>query len=688
MNPEIYVAIDKAIASGVPPQYVASVLVQQGWPINLVIEATNGWMATHGRVHKKTDFKQWLGKYKRKALGSTILLITLSVLSSSVLLLQPWPTKILVDSGFGNVPVPDFLAPFAQPHTPKLILITSFLTICVFLLGILFGTLRDYFMLRLGFILNRDIKEESFRHILHLPLYHQERLAKGDYIYRQNVLTSSLADLVLNTTSSIVQSVIMVVGILIIMFTFNVRLTLVSVILVPFLFILIRVFGPRLGKISRALAQNASQTSATITESVDNAETLQAFTLEEKQISKARSFWQQNYVLSKDALLLGRFYRFSNSLLIILGTSAVMYFGGSAALQGKMTLGQLLIFMTYMGYLLGPIEAIATEIAMRNQKMVDVSRVYEVLTDHEGIENLRSERHLPAVEGKIEFQNVTYAYGDVTQLKAVNLTIEAGEKVAIIGPSGSGKTTLLKLLTLFIEPLQGRILIDGVDIQTVSLQDLRQKIVWISQTPQLFNETIFENLQDGDVKRTITSEEIDNALIAANVKEFTGRLPLGLQSPAGEGGNSLSGGQKQRIAIARGLLKNAPIVCMDEPTAALDSKSEVNIRDSIERLIAGRTVLMVTHRKALLSLMDTIYVMDEGHLRRVEELGGLDAYLRQIADIDEAAKQVDSAQVAHEQQVQQLVNQLQQENHQLQERLTASQQATVTDDGTIHVSHN
>jgi ATP-binding cassette subfamily B protein len=686
MNQDINAAIEKAVSQGVPPQYVASILVQQGWPMQMVIDATNVWLARNGRMHKKTDFKEWLKHYKRKATGSMIILVAFSVLSSSVLLLQPWPTKILVDSGFGNIPAPGPLDHFR--HKPSMILITSLMTIAVFLLGILFGTMRDYFTLRLGFKLNREIREESFRHILHLPLYHQERLAKGDYIYRQNVLTSSLADLVLDTTSSIIQSAIMVIGVLIIMMTFNVKLTLISVVLVPFLFILIKIFGPRLGAISREMAKVASQTSATVTESVDNAETLQAFTLEEKQIKKANDLWQKNYEHSRDGLLLGRFYRFSNSLLIILGTSAVMYFGGTAALRGEMTLGQLLIFMTYMGYLLGPIESIATEFAMRNQKMVDVSRVYEVLTDHEGIENLRKDKRFRAAAGLIEFENVTYSYNNTTILKGINLTIKPGERVAIIGPSGAGKSTVLKLLPLFIEPNQGRILIDGVDIQTVSLRDLRSNIVWISQTPQLFNETIFDNLQDGDVARQMTAQEIDQALIAANVKEFTGRLPMGLQSPVGEGGNSLSGGQKQRLAIARGLLKNAPIVCMDEPTAALDSKSEINIRDSIAQLIAGRTVLMVTHRRALLSLMDTIYVMDEGHLRPVEELGGLDAYLHQISDMEPSG--TSEATLANEQQIQQLVSQLHQENQQLQERLTASTQpqpGTPTGDGTLYINH-
>ena len=687
MMPQIYQAIEDALASGVAPQYVGAQLIQQGWPMSLVNEAVNAYLAAHGRLHQKTDFRAWLKRYKKRALPATIILVFVSVLSSSVLLLQPWPTKILVDSGFGNIPAPGFLAPYS--HKPALILATSLLTIMVFLLGIIFGTLRDYLVLRLGFWLNRGIKEESFRHILHLPLFHQERLAKGDYIYRQNILTNSLSDLVLDTTSLIAQSVIMVVGIFIIMLHFNVKLTIVSVVLVPFLFILIRVFGPRLGRISQQMTQVASNTSATVSEAVDNAETLQAFTLEEKQINKTNSLWRQNYQLMLGGLMWGRLYRFSNSLLIILGTSAVMYFGGTAALHGQMTLGQLLIFMTYMGYLLGPVEAIATEIAARNQKKVDVSRVYEVLTDHEGIENLRKENHFPIQHGRIEFQSVSYSYNNTLVLNRVNLVIEAGQKVAVIGPSGSGKSTLLKLLPLFIEPTTGRVLVDNIDIQSVSLQELRQKIVWISQNPQLFSGSILENLSDGNVYREVGADEIDRAITAANVKEFTDRMPLGLNSPAGEGGNSLSGGQKQRIAIARGLVKNAPIVCMDEPTAALDSKSENIIRDSISQLISGKTVLMVTHRKALLSLMDIIYVMDGGTLHNVSEYGGLDVYLQKISDT-EADNQQKKNDELQQQKSQQLVTQLEAENEDLQERLNIlgqQQSQAGAEAGTIQITH-
>jgi ABC-type bacteriocin/lantibiotic exporter with double-glycine peptidase domain len=485
----------------------------------------------------------------------------------------------------------------------------------------------------------------------------------------------------------------MIVGILIIMLSFNVKLTLISVVLIPFLFLLIKVFGPRLGRISRTLSQISSRVSAMITESIDNSETVQSFNLEEKQLKKAANLWKENYRLTMRGLLLGRLYRFTNSFLIIVATSAVMYLGGSAALDGQMTLGQLLIFMTYMGYLLGPVEGIATEIAARNQKLIDVSRVYEVLSDHEGIESVRAGNHFPLSRGQIEFQNVSYVYNDVPVLKQVNLTIEPGQKVAIIGPSGSGKTTLLKMMPLFIEPTQGRILVDGIDIQTVSLSELRQRVAWIAQSPQLFSGSIIDNLVDADVTRQLSPSEIEVITSSAHIKEFTDRLPQGLETAAGEGGNSLSGGQKQRIAIARGLLKNAPIICMDEPTAALDNKSENYIRDAIGPVINGKTVLLVSHRKALLSLMDKIYVMNDGQLRPVEEFGGLDKYMAtisgEIAAEDNAARDEAKQQAEAERQIQeqQKIAELAAANARLQEKLNVASQTSTAQDGVIIINH-
>lgn len=638
MMPKLYEAIEMAVASGVPTNMVADVLIRAGWPPEMVNSAVDTWLKANGRRTVKTGFKEWLSKYHKKARWSVVAVVIIGTIQAGIALLKPWPTKIMADSAFGNIPAPGPLADFT--HTSTLIGITAIMSIVLFLVGATFDYVSSFFLLKIGFWLNRMIKSESFKHILHLPLFHQERLAKGDYVYRQNVVTNSLSDLVLSTTSSIIGSIIMIIGVLLIMLKFNARLTLVSVVLMPLLYLTMRIFGPKMGKYAQQLTVVASETSAKINESVDNAETVQAFTLEDKQLWQVDNLWKKSYDLTKMSMRWGNLLKNTNSLLVILATSTVMYFGGTDALNGKMSFGELLIFMTYMGYLLGPVENLVSQVTTRNQKLIDVGRVYEVLSDHEGVEELRKDNHMPpAIKGVIDFQNVSYAYNGQSVFQNLNMHIEQGEKVGIIGPSGGGKSTILKLIPLFIEPDGGRITFDSIDTQTVSIRELRQKIAWVSQTPQLFSGTILDNLNDGDAYRRLDNDEVTNAVVVSNVAEFAVRLPLGINSPAGENGSSLSGGQRQRIAIARALIKNAPIVCLDEPTAALDTKSENYIRDSLLKIVQGKTVVMVTHRKALLTLMDTIYVLENGTLTNVNELGGLDYYLALLEGIDQ--KQID-----------------------------------------------
>lgn len=626
-------AIDLAVKSHVPPNMLADVLIKVGWPPDLINKAIDIYLKNNGQVVLKTDFKTWLKKYQKLAIPAVILVIVLSTIQAGVALLKPWPIKIIADSAFNTIPAPWPLTEYTGK--PELIAFMALFSVIVFLLGAVIAWYSDHLLLRAGFLLNRRIKSDSLRHILHLPLYHQERLAKGDYVYRQNVVTNSLSDLVLGTTAGIISSIIMIISVLIIMLHFSPKLTLISVVLMPFLYLTMKIIGPHLGFYSQKLAEVNSDTASAINESVDNAETVQSLTLEDRQLKKVDEYWWEGYHLSHKNMMWGNLLENSNMLLVTLATASVMYFGGIAAMSGSMTFGQLFIFMIYMGYLLGPIETLVEKITSRYQKVIDVGRVYEVLSDHEGVEDLRKNNPIPGgIRGFIDFQNVQYSYNDQVVLQDLNLHIEEGEKVAIIGPSGAGKSTILKLVPLFIEPQAGKISIGGFDTQSFSLQDLRKKIAWVSQAPQLFTGSVVDNIYDGDIYRPVSADEIKDAIEVSNALEFLIKMPLGVNSPVGENGSFLSGGQKQRVAIARSLIKNAPILCLDEPTASLDAKSENYIRDALPEIIANRTVLMVTHRKSLLALMDTIYVLEDGVLRNVNELGGLDAYLQTLEGIN------------------------------------------------------
>lgn len=644
MNKELFDAIAKLSNDGLPSHKIAQTLIEQGWPEDLVQPAVNQWLSQKVLQQRADgEFKKWLSKYYKMAKKSVFIVVGFNLFDTAIALLKPWPVKIMADSVFGDQLAWGPLEPYTG--TVTLLAITSAMTVSLFIFGKLFGVVRDVYLLKIGFSLNRKIKEESLRHILHLPLFHKERLAKGDYVYRQNVVTDSLSELVLGTRSVIIQSLLVIFGVLIIMFTINPQLTLISVLLLPLLFVTIKVIGPKMGIWARKYTENASETSSKINEAINNTETVQAFTLEERSVEKINKLWVDSYHYRKKNMLWGELLDGANGLLVTLATSGVMLVGGAAALRAEVSFGDLLIFMTYMGYLIGPVEQLIDQITTRNQKLVDVGRIYEVMNDHASVEDLRSEQHIPTqIKGTIEFNNVHYAYKDQQILKGINFTIPQGQKVGIIGPSGGGKSTILKLIPLFLEPQSGNITIDGIDTQSVSLKDLRKQVSWVSQTPQLFNEDIFENLLEGDRDRFVSDQELVDAVEVSNITEFVSKMPLAFRTPVGEDGGSLSGGQRQRISIGRALIKNAPIICLDEPTAALDVKSENYIRDSLSQMIKGKTVVMVTHRKPLLDLMDVIYVLDNGQLTDVHNLGGLEAYLAKLEGLEVESAQAEIAQ--------------------------------------------
>lgn len=688
MVPQIYDAIERAVAQGMSPEEAARVLIGEGMPEKLVNEVTQNWMQSHGRSHPKTSFSEFIKTYKQKAYTALIIIGSLGIFGSLVTLLKPWPTKIMIDSAFGDVTAPGFLAPYSQ--TPKLILFTSLMTLLIFVISAIINTTRDYLLIRMSYLINSDFKEKTLRHILNIPA-NKGVFSKGDYIYRQNNLTNSMADYVLGSTSMIVQSASMIVIILAVMMVFEPKLTLICLILLPSLYILTKILLPKVSYYSNKLARNNSQVSSIITESVDNAETIQSYEMAENQVTKARNLWANSYMLSIKSLIFSRFYKISNSLLVIVSAAIVMYLGGTAALRGEITLGELLIFMTYLGYLLGPIQNLTNQMSSRRQRKIDIARVYEVLSENEGIEASWDERHFPVRDCRIEIQNLSYSYGKMQVLNGINMTIEPGQKIGIIGESGSGKSTFLKILSLFVEPTNGKIAIDNIDIQSISLKELRRVVAFVGQNPQLFNSSILENVLDGSLGHQIPREYLDRIVKDMGIYDFSRLMPEGLNTLAGENGSKLSGGQKQRVALARGLAKNARILCLDEPTSALDNASEQYIKEHLPDYLHGRTVFLVSHRKALLTLMDVVYVLKDGKLTDVNQLGGLDKCLDSFKDKE--AEITTQQVIAEEQQLLEKIKQEEIEKKEQEAELSKRQKVSESvatelgDDVTINISH-
>jgi ABC-type multidrug transport system fused ATPase/permease subunit len=296
--------------------------------------------------------------------------------------------------------------------------------------------------------------------------------------------------------------------------------------------------------------------------------------------------------------------------LMVLGTAIVVLFGGFEVLAGRLTVGTLLLALAYVGFVYGPLTGIATTTGAIGEALVSARRVKEMFALATEVDD--GSAASPRLTGHVEVRHVTFSYDGTPVLRDVSFTASPGELVAVVGPSGSGKTTLVSLIPRFYDPLQGQILLDGHDIVRYRLRTLREQIAIVQQEVIVLAGSVRENLRYGALDAT--DEEIEAAARAANAHDFIMRLPRGYDTELSEAGSGLSGGERQRLTIARAFLKNAPILILDEPTAALDAGSEELIFDAVEHLRRGRTTLVIAHRLSTVRSADRILVLDRGRL--------------------------------------------------------------------------
>jgi len=629
---ELYDYVHQALISGSSENQIREVLLGAGHTNEVVLktlEEASKKIAIEKAKPKGTSYKSWILKYFKKSSKSIAILIFIDMILISFSLLEPWPLKLLADSVFGNSPAPGVLEKYTGTFT--LLIIVSLMSISIFLVSSIMGIVDDYVATKLSYKLDVAIKGEMYNHIIRLPLFHKQRLHKGDYIGRLKSLTGDVSALVLGSTSSIVESVFTIIAVLAVLFFVNIKLTLIGLVIVPLLYKSVRVFSPRVQKITEALQQNFGSMNNQIQESIENTETIQSFTDESTQVKKLLGLMADKLRLDKKSLLINNSFGFTNSLFVVLGTTTIMIIGGGQILDGTLSFGDLFIFINYMQRLYGPVEGLTHAISEIKKRVVSTKNVYEVINDHQEIEDVNQGYKIVNPKGHIKLENIQLLYDNKVVLNNVNLDIPAGQKVGFIGPSGGGKSSFLKMIPKFIPPTSGTIYMDDYDISQSSTLSVRRSITTISQTSQLFSGTILDNILLGanDIDK-VTNQDVENVIVASSAKEFIEELEVGINTYIGEAGSMLSGGQKQRIAIARGLLKDAPIVIMDEPTSALDSASEDFIKTHLRQITEGKTVLMVTHKLSMLAAMDEVYVVESGAIKNIKEYGGLEVYLNYL----------------------------------------------------------
>ncbi len=323
-----------------------------------------------------------------------------------------------------------------------------------------------------------------------------------------------------------------------------------------------------------------------------------------------------------------------------LGTALVTYFGARQVLAGTLTLGDLSAIVFYMGMLLSPLWALSRQVNQTGKSLVSGERIIELLNAEPTVKDLPNARHAPALDGRVTFEDVGFAYEDEADevLRGVNFDVEAGSRVALVGVSGAGKTTIMSLVARLYDPQEGRVLIDGEDIRDFTLKSLRDSITFVPQDPMLFRATVAENIAYG--KPGASQEEIEATAELAGADGFIRGLPEGYDSLLSERGESLSGGQRQRISIARAMLRDTPILILDEPQSGLDAEAAAAVEESWRALTEGRTTFVIAHELRLVRSVDQILVIEDGRAAEVgshDELvssGGLYARLYSLQERD------------------------------------------------------
>jgi ATP-binding cassette, subfamily B, bacterial len=542
--------------------------------------------------------------------------LALMILSVTASLLKPWPLAWIVDSVLGSKPLPSWVESFVG-NADKATRLGIFAMIILALhagQGAL-QALQNFTSIKAGLNALARVRNELFAKLQTLSLRFYHRADQGDLIYRSTWDTYAFQTLFQQGVITFLNAFLSLIVMVVIMWQVNGRLTLAALITFPLLLVTMGLFGRKMKARSLAAHQADSKVSSLTQQGIAAVALTQSSVREpeEKHRFSAHAEAARKARVTQHGLEL--FYWLIIAVIFGVGTAALVWLGGREVSAGRLTLGEMLIFLAYLAQLYEPLNQLSHVGTTVSDASASAGRVIELLDTPPEVKEISNPKTLPK-ETRIELDRVRFGYDPKTPvLREVSLRIEPGTSVALIGPSGAGKTTLLQLLPRFYDPDAGVVNIGGMDVRELKLDDLRRQIAYVQQEAILLPTTVAENISYG---RTGASRaEIEAAARAANAASFIERLPKGYETIVGEGAARLSVGEKQRLSLARAFLKDAPILLLDEPTSSLDVETEELVVESLRKLMAGRTTLIVAHRLATIRGVDRIIVLDAG--RVVEE---------------------------------------------------------------------
>ncbi len=485
--------------------------------------------------------------------------------------------------------------------------------LALYLGNVLFSWIRDYIAGVVGAGIIRNIRLEMFRHLERLSLkFHQERQVGeimsrllNDVLRMQNLLSETLLTLIMN--------LLLLAAILTYLLSVNWMLTLVAIIPVPLTVLASDRYGKKIHTLISQLQEKAAALSARVQERLLGIKTVKAFGQEDREAKQLDVTLKELFHLSVQNSVAMSLAANLVQLVNMLGPIVVLGWGVYLVATGAMKLGELIAFYILLTYLYAPVQGLAQTNIQVQSAVASVDRVFEYLDIEPEVVESHEPVSLGTVSGEIRFERVSFSYGNQNfQLSDLSLTVRPKEKVAIVGVSGSGKTTIVNLCMRFFDPFSGLIMLDGVDLKSLSIETLRRQIALVDQDPLLFRGTVWDNIAYGDP--SATEDTVVTAARIANIHDFIMSLPHGYDSEIGERGVTVSGGERQRLCLARAVVLNPAVLILDEATSALDANSEQLIQESLKRILVDKTALVIAHRLATVQHVDRIIVLENGRI--------------------------------------------------------------------------
>lgn len=526
------------------------------------------------------------------------------IFATLMTLAPPFITKIIVDDVLQQ-----------QQVGSTLLLLVATLGIAQVLLSLLEMS-RGYIGVWVGSKIMSDIRKDTYNSLMDLSLKYFDQRQTSQFIGRVNNDVESLRQFLTDGVIWIVGQVMMLIAIVVMMVSLNWKLALLAIIPVPIILIFSKVIWPLIRNRWYSQWRAINHLNMIIGDSLQGIRVVKAFGQEQQE--KSRYEQGNNKLMVETIRTDGMWQRIFPlfSLLTSTGALLVWYFGGMAVIHNGITLGTLMALIAYLGMFFGPLQWFSQAINWMSSALSAADRIFEIMDTKPEVPNPSTAVPLLDMKGKVVLQEVTFGYEPHHPiLKNINLEVNPGEMIGLVGHSGAGKSTLINLISRFYDTDQGSIIIDGINIRDISLEDLHQHIGVVLQETFLFDGTVAENISYS--KPHSTPEEIMRAAKIANAHDFIVRMEDGYDTRVGERGQRLSGGQKQRIAIARAILHNPKILILDEATASVDTETEKKIQEAITRLVKGRTTFAIAHRLSTLRNADRLVVIDKGEIAEI-----------------------------------------------------------------------